>query len=62
MMAHITFFLYLLIGNVIPMHEEHEGRDMYVLKFKDGGVVEHCYKEEIIEYIQTGTFEYNDFD
>lgn len=61
-MAYILFYFYLLIGNVIPMHEEHEGREMYILNFDDGTVAEFCYKEEIIEYIQTGTFEYNDFD
>ena len=60
-MAHILFYFYILIGTVIPMHEEHEGREMYVLKFQDGSVAEHCYKGEIIEYIQTGTFEYDDF-
>ena len=59
-MAHIVFYLYLLIGNVIPMNEEHEGRDMYVLKFKDGSVVEHCYKEEIIESLKTGVFMYDE--
>lgn len=42
------------------MHEEHEGRAMYVLHFNDNTVVEHCYKEEVLEYIETGTFEYNE--
>lgn len=62
-MNAVIFYFYLLVGRVIPMHELHEGRDMYVLKFKDHTAVEHCYKEEILEYIETGTFEYNeDYD
>lgn len=62
-MAGILFYFYILIGRVIPMHEQYEGKDMYVLKFKDRTVVEHCYKEEILEYIETGTFKYNeDYD
>jgi hypothetical protein len=30
------------------------------LFFKDGKVVDYAYKAEILEYIETGTFEYNE--
>ena len=59
-MKTLIFFFYIMVGKVVPMHEEHEGRAMYVLHFKDKSVVENCYKEEIFEYIETGTFEYNE--
>ena len=59
-MNAILFYFYILVGRVIPMHEQHEGRDVYVLRFKDHTAVEYCYKEEILEYIETGTFEYNE--
>ena len=62
MMSYIIFYLYILVGYVSPMNEVHEGRDLYVLEFKDGKVAEYCYKEEIIHYIETGEFEYNDFE
>lgn len=59
-MNTLIFYFYLLVGRVLPMHEQHEGRDVYVFHFSDKTVVEYCYKEEILEYIETGTFEYNE--
>lgn len=60
MITNIIFYFYLLIGRVIPMNEQYEGRETYILRFEDNTVVEYCYKEEILEYIESGTFEYND--
>jgi hypothetical protein len=37
-----------------------EGRNTYALFFPDGKVVDYAYKAEIIEYIETGTFEYDE--
>ena len=37
-----------------------DGRNQYALFFPDGKVVDYAYKEEILEYIDSGTFEYNE--
>ena len=46
-------------GTVIYQHDV-EGRNTYALFFPDGKVVDYAYKAEIIEYIETGTFEYDE--
>ena len=57
----ITIFNALMIcGTVVPMNEQNDDRDMYVLYLEDGGIIEHAYKEEIFGYIQTGEFEYDE--
>tara|TARA_Y100000389_G_scaffold175150_1_gene185701 strand:- start:327 stop:479 length:153 start_codon:yes stop_codon:yes gene_type:complete len=40
--------------------EQHEGHQMYNI-IQEDGVIENAYKGEIINYIETGKFEYNDF-
>jgi hypothetical protein len=40
--------------------ENVHDRQTYTLKTADGKVYELVYTEEIIEYIETGTFEYNE--
>lgn len=37
------------------------GRPMFTLFLKDGSVIEQAYEEEIINYINTNEFKYNDF-
>lgn len=59
-MAKIIFLFYILIGRVIPMDEQVGSRKTYVLNFKDGTCVEYAYRQEILEYIESGTFEYDD--
>jgi hypothetical protein len=59
MIAQIIFIWYLITGTVIYQHDV-EGRNTYALFFPDGKVVDYAYKAEIIEYIETGTFEYDD--
>lgn len=54
----------LLTGQVEPMNQDNEGRELYYLyvldENKDVVVHEHCYKEEILHYTQTGNFQYNE--
>lgn len=54
----------LLTGQVEPMNETNEGRELYYLyvldEQKEVFVFEHCYKEEILHYTQTGNFQYNE--
>ena len=33
---------------------------MYIIHQPNGNVIECAYKEEVIEWIMTGTFEYNE--
>lgn len=56
----LMFTTLLNLGFVEPMYEENDGRHMYYIYLSDGQVIEHAYKEEVLEWIQTGTFEYNE--
>lgn len=58
-MKTIVFYWMMLKGSIIPQGE-HEGRKMYALKFPDGKVVDYAYKEEILNYIETKTFNYDE--
>ena len=59
MIAQIIFIWYLITGTVV-YQQDMDGRDQYALFFPDGKVVDYAYKAEIIEYIETGTFESNE--
>jgi hypothetical protein len=51
----------LSAGAVTPDKKENiHDRQTYTLKTAEGKVYEYVYEEEILEYIQTGTFEYNE--
>ena len=59
----IIFSWMLSAGIIQPMYEKNNDRDMYTLYVIDSKTeqvyaYEHAYKEEIIEYIETGDFEY----
>ena len=60
-MAYLIFYFYLFIGTVVPMNEINDGRELYYINTENDTVIEYAYKEEVLEYINTGTFEYNDF-
>lgn len=64
-MLKIIFTWMLGTGLVQPMGEQNDGRDMYVLYVVEHETTkvfafEHCYEEEILEYIDSGDFEYNE--
>ena len=59
MIAKLIFAWYLITGTVV-YQQDMDGRNQYALFFKDGKVIDYAYKEEILEYIETGTFEYNE--
>ena len=52
-------------GVVTPMDENNDNQEMYTLCITTEHNKDYCYdyayEQEIIEYIKTGTFEYNDF-
>ncbi len=59
-------FIWMMVTRVItPMGEKNDGREMYTICVENNqGVVvcyDHAYKEEILEYIKTREFKYNDF-
>jgi hypothetical protein len=55
---NILFVIFLQLGVIIPQ-SENDGRQTYKLSTKDK-VYEYVYKEEIINYIKTGKFSYNE--
>ena len=59
MIAKLIFTWYLITGTVV-YQQDMDGRNQYALFFEDGKVIDYAYKEEILEYIETGTFEYNE--
>jgi hypothetical protein len=58
-MTELIFIWYLLTGTV-EYQQTMDGHKQYALFFEDGKVIDYAYKEEILEYIETGTFEYNE--
>jgi hypothetical protein len=59
-MIKIMFVWLVLTGQVKYQQKGEDGRKQYALFFEDGKVIDYAYKQEIYEYIQTGTFEYDD--
>jgi len=53
-------FIWLIITHVVTPQEKHDDKMTYAIIFKDGTIIEYAYKEEVLEYIETGTFEYNE--
>ena len=58
-MNEIIFLWYLITGTIV-YQQEMDGRNQYALFFPDGKVVDYATKAEIMEYIETNTFEYNE--
>ena len=59
-MIKLMFVWLVLTGQVEYQQKGEDGRKQYALFFSDGKVIDYAYKAEIYEYIQTGTFEYDD--
>jgi hypothetical protein len=59
-MTQLFFWLMIATGTVIPNKKENNfDRQTYTICCADK-TFELVYMEEIFEYIQTGTFEYNE--
>ena len=63
-MSSLIFSWLISVGFVVPLNETNEGREMYVLYVVDHEseqvlAYEHAYKEEIMEWVQRGDFEYD---
>ncbi len=68
MISKLIFGWMLATGVVTPMNEQNDGHEMYVLCIENDEdeepstfCFEHAYEEEILYYIETGVFQYNDF-
>lgn len=60
-MTKIIFWLMLATGTVIPDKKENQfNRQTYTICCADNKTYEFVYIEEIFEYIETGSFEYNE--
>lgn len=57
-MKTILFYWMLTTGAIQPT-EKNDGVQMYSLE-KNSVKIELAYKEEIIEFLETGNFEYNE--
>lgn len=65
MLLKLIFVHLIGMGFVEPMNEQNDDRDLYYLYVVNHDtdklfVFEHCYEEEILEYIDSGDFEYNE--
>jgi hypothetical protein len=59
MITIIKFYLLMLTG-VVSSAGDMDGVPLYNIVEEDGAI-ENAYKEEVLQYIETGTFLYNDF-
>ena len=55
-----VIFIWLMLTGQVKYQQTMEGRKQYALFFEDGKVVDYATKHEIYEYIETGTFEYDE--
>lgn len=55
-MTQITFIWYLITGVIVPT-DDVDGRTIYTMPEAH---IEYAYEAELIEYLETGTFEYNE--
>lgn len=63
MKISLIFSWLLSMGFVLPMEETNEGREMYILyviknETEEVFAYQYAYKEEILGWIENGTFEY----
>ena len=60
-MTKIIFWLMLATGTITPDKKENvHDRQTYTICCADSKTYEFAYIEEIFEYIQTGSFEYDE--
>lgn len=59
LITKMVFCLYVITGRITPAHENVDGRELYHIN-TDDMVIENAYREEVEEWIATGSFEYNE--
>jgi leucyl aminopeptidase (aminopeptidase T) len=53
-------FAWLVLTGQVKYQQTMDDRKQYALFFKDGKVIDYATKAEIYEYIETGSFEYDE--
>jgi hypothetical protein len=53
-------FIWMLWTGVLTPCGDHEGQRMYNMQMDSNYVIEYAYRAEIMNYLRTGTFEYDD--
>ena len=56
LIAKIIFTLNIYFGLIVPT-DDVDGRTIYAIPSKG---IEYAYKSEIIQYLETGTFQYDE--
>lgn len=56
LLAHITFILQLHSGFIVKT-DDVDGRDIYSIPSRG---IEYAYKEEILQYMESGVFVYDE--
>lgn len=52
---------WFIITNVVePMNEKNDDRAMFTIHVSDAHVIDHAYKEEVLNWIKTGDFVYEE--
>jgi len=60
-MTQLFFWLMIAAGTIIPDKKENiHDRQTFTICCADSKTYEFVYLEEIFEYIETGSFEYNE--
>ena len=59
MLTKLIFALYLLTGTVTPQ-QDVDGRETYTIFLEDGTCIEHAYAGEVLKWIETGSFQYDE--
>jgi hypothetical protein len=57
-MSSVIFIWYVITGVIVPT-DDVDGRKIYTIE-TDKGVIEYAYKGEILNYIESGSFVYNE--
>lgn len=55
-----VIFIWLMLTGQVKYQQTMDHQKQYALFFKDGKVVDYATKYEILEYIETGSFEYDE--
>lgn len=59
MITKLIFVLYLVAGTV-NHQSDVDGRETYTIQQADGTCIEHAYKGEVLQWIETGSFHYDE--
>jgi hypothetical protein len=59
-MSKLIFIWWLINGTITPAGHD-DNHKLYTVWFSDGKVADYAYKGEVMNYIKTGKFEYDDF-